>query len=299
MNDKSRRLPPLNALRAFEVAARHLSFRAAADELGVTQGAVAQQVRGLEAELGLKLFDRLPRTLALTNDGRSYVAGIRRAFELITDATAALRPAPLWLTISVTPTFASKWLVPRLPAFLAAHPMIDMRIQASETLSNFQSDAVDIAVRQGQPPFGAGLAADLLFAQEVVAVCSPNLIAGATLPLPAKAIDGFVLLHDTHNLWPEFIDALGAVSAATTPKGVRFNQTSLAIDAAIAGQGLALASRFLVAHDIAAGRLVQPFDLTLRGAHDFYIVAPRKQRHPAATATIRDWLLAQKALPPH
>ena len=297
MNDKSRRLPPLNALRAFEVAARHSSFRAAADELGVTQGAVAQQVRGLETELGLKLFQRLPRRLELTSEGRSYVGGIRRAFELIADATAALRPEPLWMTISVTPTFASKWLVPRLPAFLAAHPMLDLRIQASESLSNFQSDAVDIAVRQGQPPFGPGLTADLLFTQEVVAVCSPSLVSGTALPLPAKAIDGFVLLHDTHDLWPQFLDALGT-GVPAPPKGIRFNQTSLAIDAAIAGQGLALASRFLVAHDIAAGRLVQPFGHTLRGINDFYIVAPRKQRHPEATATIRDWLLAQRSLPP-
>ncbi len=297
MNEKSRRLPPLNGLRSFEVAARHSSFRAAADELGVTQGAVAQQVRGLEAELGLKLFERLPRRLELTNEGRSYVAGIRRAFELIADATAALRPEPLWMTISVTPTFASKWLVPRLPAFLAAHPMLDLRIQASESLSNFQSDAVDIAVRQGQPPFGPGLTADLLFPQEVVAVCAPSLVGGTALPLAANAVDGFVLLHDTHNLWPQFIDALGTGPTAA-PKGIRFNQTSLAIDAAIAGQGLALASRFLVAHDIAAGRLVQPFDRSLRGASDFYIVAPRKQRHPEATATIRDWLLAERSLPP-
>ena len=119
MNQSRPRLPPLNALRAFEASARHLNFRLAAEELGVTQGAVAQHVRGLEADLGIKLFDRLPRTLALTGVGRSYAAQLRRAFDLLTQATATLRPEPLRLTISVSPTFASKWLIPRLPDFTA------------------------------------------------------------------------------------------------------------------------------------------------------------------------------------
>ncbi|RWF15024.1 MAG: LysR family transcriptional regulator, partial [Mesorhizobium sp.] len=141
------RLPSLNALRAFEVATRHLNFRLAAEELRVTQGAVAQQVRGLEAELGLKLFERQPRTLALTEAGRGYVANVRRAFELIAEATEALRPEPQHITISVTPTFASKWLIPRLPDFTAAHADIDLRIVASDRMANFQTDAVDLAVR--------------------------------------------------------------------------------------------------------------------------------------------------------
>src|SRR6476660_2452633 len=115
MTDGIRRLPPLNALRAFEVAARHLNFRLAAEELGVTQGAVAQQVRGLETVLGLKLFERHARSLALTEAGRSYVGNICRAFELISDATDALKPEPRHVTISVTPSFASHWLIPRLP----------------------------------------------------------------------------------------------------------------------------------------------------------------------------------------
>ena len=157
MADRVQRLPSLNGLRVFEVVTRHLNFRLAAEELGVTQGAVAQQVRGLEAELGLKLFERHPRTLALTEAGRSYVANIRRAFELISDATEMLRPEPLHLTISVTPTFASKWLIPRLPDFTTSHPDLDLRIEASDRISNFQTDAVDLAVRYGRPPFGPGL----------------------------------------------------------------------------------------------------------------------------------------------
>ncbi len=172
----SRPLPPLNALRAFEVAARHLNFRLAAEEIGVTQGAVAQQIRGLEATLGLKLFDRHPRTLALTEAGRAYAVHIRRAFEMIAEATETLRPQPQHLTVSVTPSFASRWLIPRLPDFADAHPDIDLRILASDRLSDFQTDAVDLAVRHARPPFGPGLAADLLFEQCLIAVASPLLV---------------------------------------------------------------------------------------------------------------------------
>ncbi len=292
MSEPIGRLPPLNALRAFEAAARRLSFRAAADELGVTQGAVAQHVRGLEASLGVKLFERLPRTLALTDEGRAYVTHIRRAFELIREATRAIRPEPLRLTISITSTFAAKWLLPRLPAFTEANPLIDLRILASEGLSNFQSDGVDIAVRQGRPPFGPGLTVDFLFAQEIVAVCSPKLLRRQTAALDPAALKNHVLLHDTHDLWPEFIEKELGISAPPEAKNLRFNQTGLAIDAAISGQGIALVSKFLVETDLSAGRLIQPFAATMRGERDYYVVAPRKQRHPGPAETVRRWLLS-------
>lgn len=287
-------LPSLNALRAFEAAGRLLSFRAAAEEMGITQSAVAQHVRKLEAELGIRLFDRLPRSLALTEPGRSYSIHIRRAFELITDATASLRPVPMQLTISVTPTFASKWLIPRLPAFIAANPLVDLRILASESVSAFQSDGVDIAVRQGRPPFGPGLTVDLLFVHDVIAVCSPALLAAGSGLLQPAELSTQVLLHDAHNLWPDFMETALGLGMAPEAKRVRFNQTGLAIDAALAGQGIALASKFLVESDLAAGRLIQPISATLRGTADFYIVMPRRQRHPGPTEAVRRWLLSQK-----
>ena len=278
------RLPPLNGLRAFEVVARHLNFRLAAEELGVTQGAVAQQVRGLEAQLGLQLFLRQNRSLALTEAGRSYASNIRRAFELIADATQVLRPEPAHLTISVTPTFATKWLIPRLPDFTAAHPDIDLRIMASDRIANFQTDAVDLAVRYGRPPFGPGLAADFLFEQVSIAVASPQV---------AKDLSALTLLHDSHDLWPQFLGLAFPQAAPPVLKNTRFNQTSLAIEAAIAGQGLALAARFFVAEDLASGRLQQVLGAELRTGADFYLVAPRKPKNAALVEALRGWLKAQ------
>ena len=184
---RSGQLPSLNAVRAFEASARHLNFRLAAEELGVTQGAVAQHVRGLEDSLGLKLFLRLPRTLALTDQGRAYAGTIRRAFELIVEGTAALRPQPVRLSISVTPTFASKWLLPRLPGFAALHPELSLGIVATDRISGFQPEGIDIAVRYGPAPADPQLEADLLFREELVGVCSPLLLAGAKTPLSAAA----------------------------------------------------------------------------------------------------------------
>lgn len=291
MTDTLHRLPPLNALRAFEASARHLNFRVAAEELSVTQGAVAQHIRGLEADLGVKLFERLPRGLVLTDEGRAYMPNIRHAFDLISEATLLLRPEPARLTISVTPSFATKWLIPKLPDFVADNQLVDLRIMASESLSSFQADGVDIAVRQGRPPFGAGLIVDLLFPQQLIAVCSPALLpAGAGEIAPAD-IQHHVLLHDAHNLWPEFMEKAVGLKMAAEIRRMRFNQTGLAIDAAIAGQGIALASRFLVAADLAAGRLVQPLKAEMRGTQDFYVVVPRKQQHTEPTQAVRQWLL--------
>ena len=163
-------LPPLNSLRAFDAAGRRLSFRAAADELGVTQGAVAQHVRQLEAHLDVTLFERVPKGLAFTSPGRSYHARIAEAFAELRAATVALRPEQDKVVISVTPTFAAKWLIPNLPDFAEIHPDIDLRIMATEKVSSFHSDGIDLAVRQGTPPFGASLHATRLFKQEVIAV---------------------------------------------------------------------------------------------------------------------------------
>ncbi|MEK1932200.1 MAG: LysR substrate-binding domain-containing protein [Pararhizobium sp.] len=292
MNDAPGKFPSLNALKAFEVAARHLNFRLAAEELGVTQGAVAQQVRALEAELGVKLFERLPRTLALTGEGRSYIADIRRAFEIIARATGGLRPQPVRLTISTTPTFASKWLIPRLPDFTARYPELDLHILATERISSFQADGVDLAVRYGRPPFGAGLATELLFEQEIIAVGSPMRLSGRQPPQTSKELADYTLLHDAHNFWPEFIEKHLGQLEQTSFKGISFSQTSHAIEAAIAGQGIVLANQEFVARDMEEGRLMRVLKGSLRGPSNFYLVWPR-YRKSASLETVIAWMVEE------
>ena len=200
------RLPPLNALKAFEASGRHLNFRLAAEEAGVTQGAVAQHVRALEADFQVKLFDRLARGLALTEEGRKYHVPIQRAFDLIRDATEDLRPQQGVVTISVTPSFATKWLVPRLAQFTDANPDLNVQIVASPELANFQDDGIDLAVRQGHAPKGSGLVSAALFPSEFYAVCSPALLQGDHQLLTPEDLDHHTLLLDGHGLWPLFIE---------------------------------------------------------------------------------------------
>lgn len=295
MTASSRRLPPLNGLRVFEVVSRHLNFRLAAEEIGVTQGAVAQLIRGLEAELGLKLFLRRPQGLEPTEAGQQYATKIRRAFELITDATRDLRAEPQRLTISVTPSLASRWLIPRLPDFTAAHPTIDLRIVATDRLSNFDTDDVDLAVRLGQPPFGAGLNAELLYAQTIIAIGSPLLIEKLGDPRDQGNFVRYPLLHDAHDFWPPFLGRAFPAGAPASAQNVRFNQTSLAVEAAIAGQGLALASLFLVADDIASGRLARVLAAELPVDAGFHMVFPRKPRHPGPVEEVCRWLVEAAA----
>ncbi|KNC05581.1 LysR family transcriptional regulator [Pantoea sp. BIGb0393] len=286
-------LPPLNALKVFEAVTRHLNFRLAAEELGVTQGAVAQQIRGLEASLGLKLFERLPRSLALTGAGAGYAVSIRQAFELIDEATRTLRPEPNRLTLSVTPTFASRWMLPRLPGFTAAWPDIDLRVLASERLVQFHHEGVDLAVRYGRPPFGAGLDATLLFSQTVLAVVSPTLLAELGDPAESQNFQRYALVHDGHHLWPAFLAFIFPSLSLQHAHHLRFNQTALALEAAIGGQGMALTSPHFVQNDLASGRLVAAFSRQMALDAGWYLVWPKRPREQATVKAVRDWLLAQ------
>ncbi|WP_394792048.1 LysR substrate-binding domain-containing protein [Rhodoferax sp.] len=290
MNKPLHQLPSLKALRVFEVVARCLNFRLAADELDVTQGAVAQLVRGLEAELRIKLFERHSRGLALTEAGAAYAGRVRRALEEIAEATRLLRPGERHVTISVAPTIAAKWLLPRLPRFTARHPDIDLRVLATERVSTFHTDGIDLSIRHGRPPFGPGLETRLLFENTLIAVGSPSWLAGAATMAPER-LAGCPLIHDAHDAWPAFLAQLGLGGQAPSPsRGIRFNQTALAIDAAIAGQGLALASAFFVAPDLAAGRLVQVVQQALRTGFNYYVVSPRRSRGDAPLAEVDAWL---------
>ena len=287
------KLPPLNSLRAFDAAGRRLSFRSAADELGVTQGAVAQQVRQLEEHLDVALFERVPKGLTFTSVGRSFHNRIARAFADLRSATAELKPEPSKVLISVTPTFAAKWLIPNLPNFAAAHPNIDLRIMATEKVSSFHSDGIDLAVRQGSPPFGASLDTKLLFKQSLIAVAAPKFAARGDPLLDPETLTKQPKVHDTHDQWPNYLAHFGVQDKS--PRHLRLSQTSLAVDAAIAGQGVALVSRFLVAHDLEAGRLVEVGAAWDVGGNDFYVLMPRTVKNNEAVVKVMTWLAAHSA----
>lgn len=285
-----RNLPALNALRAFEVAGRRLTFRAAAEELGVTQGAVAQQVRALEEHLGLALFNRLSRGLSLTSAGMVYLVEVSRAFDLLAQATGQLRRRSDVVTISVTPTVAAKLLIPRLGELREALPGVELRTVATEALADFDRDQVDIAVRLSRSNLRADLESQVLFRQELVAVASPHLVRSLALPLALAQLQELPLLHDALDQWPAFL-GLGPGLA-----GSAFNQTTLALDAALAGQGVALACRAFVADDLRAGRLVQLSPRTLSVAPDYLLVRKRSASPRAAVKAVWDWCALR--LPP-
>lgn len=287
------RLPPLNALKAFEASGRHLNFRLAAEEIGVTQGAVAQHVRALEADLQVKLFDRLARGLALTEAGRNYHAPLRRAFDLIREATDELRPQQDTVTISVTPSFATKWLVPRLPRFTEANADLNVQIVASAELANFQDDGIDLAVRQGHAPKSSGLVSASLFPSAFYTVCSPALLEGNHPLLTPEDLEHHTLLLDGHGLWPLFIEQVLPGRSAREFRTIRFNQTAHAIDAALAGQGVALAGDLFAADELASGKLVRPFPQTVQKDLGFFVVAPRKSRGSTSVSRMWDWLMEQ------
>ncbi|MGH1412391.1 MAG: LysR substrate-binding domain-containing protein [Pelagimonas sp.] len=287
-----RDLPPLNALKAFEAAGRHLTFGHAAEELGVTHGAVAQHVRALEERLQTKLFDRHARGLYLTEEGRRYLPSIQRAFDMMSEATKDLRPQEEVVTISTTPSFATRWLVPRLGALAGAHPDLRVHIDASSQRANFQTDGVDIAIRQGASPF-PGLDSSLLFSSNLIAVCHPRFLTGDAPLESAQDLERFVLLQDAHGLWPVFLQTFFPAVRLPGMKVMNFSQTALAIDAAIAGQGVALTYRDFVETDLQQNRLSQPFPQELLMEDGFHIVAPRQPRRPKVVETMRRWLLSQ------
>lgn len=284
-----RRLPPLNALRAFEVSGRLLSFRAASEELGVTQGAVAQQVRALEAHMGQPLFHRLPRGLRLTAQGAAYLAEVSRAFDVLGAATARLASHPRRVIISVTPTVATRLLIPRLAALQQALPGVELRTIADENLPDFTRDEVDIAIGLAAPPLSPDLEARLLIAQRVIAVASPRLLAGRVLPLAAAELRDLPILHHCQDHWPAFL--------GQQLSGPRFSLTTLALDAAVAGQGVVAAAAAFIGPELADGRLVQVMPHLLRATPDYYIVRRAQGQPDPVLETVWQWCLDELAVP--
>jgi LysR family glycine cleavage system transcriptional activator len=292
-----RRLPPLNALRSFEAAARYESFTRAAEELNVTQGAVSQQVKALETHLGVKLFTRERQRLTITPAGRDYLVVIREALDHIGAGTERLvqRQSAGVLTVSTSLDFAAKWLVHRLARFAEAHPGIDLRVSATMHSVDFAREDIDVAVRHGDGNW-PGLEATQLCAEQIFAICSPTLLAGRDrLRRPADVLKWPLLrLEDQSKAWERWF-ALAGVAMPVQLPGPVMNRASMLIDAAIEGQGVALARTTLAAWDLVGGRIVRPFDLSWRPAGTYWIVSPKATARVAKIRRFRNWLLAEAA----
>jgi len=288
------RLPSLNGLRAFECAARHLSFTRAAEELNVTQTAISHQIRRLEDELGVRLFMRLKDGLALTEEGNAYFPGVRSAFMELRHSTERLLEAnnQSVLTISTLVSVASKWLLPRLPSFREAFPEIDVRISASTDLVDFRKGGIDAAIRYGNGNW-PGLRADWLMADEIFPVCSPRLLTG---PDPIKApadLARHTLLHvsgQTADDWSAWLSAAGQPPPSAKGPRLTFDLAMMAVQSAIDGQGVCIGRSTYVEDDLRAGRLVAPFDLRLKSDLGFYFVTPHENAASKKIVAFRQWL---------
>jgi LysR family glycine cleavage system transcriptional activator len=288
-----RHLPPLNAVKAFEAAARSKSFTRAAEELFVTPGAVSQQVKALETELGLKLFNRERQRLVITEAGREYLAVVRDALDQIALGTERLtqRQRSGVLTFSVSLDFAAKWLVGRLGRFAESHPEIDLRVAASDHHVDFAREDVDLAVRHGDGRWPE-LEVERLCAERLFPVCSPKLLRGRNRVTSASDLLKFPLLRfNDWTSWGRWFEAAGVI---TQPRsGPALNRASMLIDAAIDGQGIALARTALAALDLIHGRLVRPVDVSLGMPNSYWIVSPKATARIPKIATFRQWLLAE------
>jgi LysR family transcriptional regulator, glycine cleavage system transcriptional activator len=294
----ARPLLPLNALRAFESAARHLNFSRAADELSVTPGAVSQQIRLLEETVGGPLFKREARGLQLTALGRAAAPLLREGFERLMDASALLREPPRrrQVSVSVTPSFAAKWLMPRMDDFHAAHPEIEVWISADMEPVDLYEMAADLAVRYG-PGGYEGYIADKLMGETVLPVCAPSLMTGEHPIRKPEDLVHHPLLHDVSDDddpsrpdWPMWLKARG-VKHPDARRGSRFNQSSLLIEAAVAGRGVALAKRTLAQADLTSGRLIAPFpDGSEAVGYAYYVILPRDRPASPGAAVFAQWL---------
>ncbi|MZR32431.1 transcriptional regulator GcvA [Sneathiella litorea] len=293
------RLPPLKALRSFEAAARHLSFSKAAEELFVTPAAVSHQIKALEDWLGVTLFKRLNRAVILTNEGQNYLVGVRNGLETISSATEKIMQQDVSgaLHVDTLPSFASRWLLPRLRLFREAHPDIDVRLSASDHLTDFNREDVDVVIRYGHGNY-PGLRVDKILTEEVMfPVCSPSLLEGEN-PLRTPAdLKYHTLLHDDMRIdWQAWL-AMAGVMDVDPKRGPSFNDSSMLLTAAMEGQGVALGRSTLAADDLIAGRLVQPFDVQpMRADHAYYIVCPEEVSDRPRIVAFRNWILEEASV---
>ncbi len=293
-----RRIPGLEALVAFEAAARHQSFTRAAVALSLTQSAVCKQIAALEDYLGVALFHRVKKRISLTEAGALYARQIGEDLDRLERHTAALmthRGERNVLELAAVPTFATRWLIPRLGGFKASHPDITLNLTTRSQPFIFTDTGFDAAIHFGAPQW-PGASTVALFGEEVIPVCSPRLLppAGCT---SAAALARLPLLHHAgrHDAWPRWFEQAGAAEVDVTA-GPRFELFSMLIEAALASLGVALVPRFLAQRELATGELVVPFELSLHSAEAYYLVIPDTPGPSAALRRFADWLKHEAAV---
>jgi len=289
-----RRLPPLKALPAFEIAAARSSFSAAAAELHLTHGAISRQIKALEDHLGVPLFRRLNRRIELTAAGAALLPPVRQAMDVLEKSASQLageaKKGPL--VVSCLATFMMRWLIPRLYAFGAANPSIELRLSASHAPVKFTADGIDVAIRLGKPPWPRGVAAYPLLPDRIGPVLSPGLLGNARIRRPAD-LRRLTLLHtETRPLaWSDWLHLAGG-SGLDGSAGPRFEHTYFLLEAAASGLGVAIASYPLVRHELEAGRLVAPLGF-LPSGNSYCLLHARKPPNPAKIAAFRAWMMAE------
>lgn len=303
------RLPPLNALRAFEAAARHLSFRKAAEELHVTPAAISHQIKALEDELGVRLFNRLARGLELTAPAQEALPRLRAGFDSLSESVGAMRRHLSSTTLSVgsAPSFAAKWLIPRLQRFVSRYPECDVRVAAGPEFIDRAGEpqpigapgkTPEIAIRFGSGHY-PGKDAQRLFSVTATALCSPRLLQGEHALRAPQELRFHTLLHDDSMAaqdsgtdWRSWLEAAG-VEGVDVERGPHFNHAALALDAAADGVGVVLSYGVLASSDVASGRLVAPFDISIPASFSYYMVSEPAQGERTVLSAFRNWLLEE------
>jgi LysR family glycine cleavage system transcriptional activator len=283
----ARRLPPLSALRPFEAAARHGSFSRAAEELHLTHGAISRQVRALEDHVGASLFTRYGKRVALTASGRAFAERVRAALHEITLAAEAIGTSRREnrLTVSVLPSFASRWLMPRLIRFMEEHPDVEVSVVATTALANFTTDEVDIAIRFGRGPYPP-LVAEPFLEDEWFPVAGPKL----KTPKHPRDLLHMRIIREDMDYWDEWFIAAGVQLDKPLAGGVSFNDATYSIQAAARGEGIALARRSIIGEDLERGVLKRLFDVSVKTSERYWFVSPKETAGLAKVRAFRDWI---------
>jgi LysR family glycine cleavage system transcriptional activator len=287
----------LTTLPAFDAAARHLSFTKAAAELHVTHGAISRAIRNLEEHLGTRLFERATRSVQLTPSGAAYAGAVGIALDRLGAATliaTASRSGGV-LSVSTSDGFAGRWLVPRLHRFHRDHRDVDVRLSTSGKLTDFTTDGIDIAIRYGAGGY-EGVVAELLAEEDVSPVCSPELLKGKHPLRSPRDLRHHRLIHDNFRInWATWLERAG-LDDIDPGRGLTFESAAYAVEAAVQGQGILLGRSALVSADLAAGRLVRPFDLALKSRWNYYVVYPDGALNHQKVKAFRDWLFSEMAI---